>query len=408
MLNCYIQSNTYLIGDGMKKSRKRWVFPVLILLLAAGGGFYYFKTQKAAKTEQAVLSTVTVTRGDIEDVVTSQGKLEPKDYVDVGTQVSGQLKILHVAIGDTVKKGDLLAEIDPQVYEAKVEADLASIRTLQAQVQQQNAQIELAKQQHQRNLDLYKVKAISEDALQTTQSQLKVAQAQLSALQAQIQQQQSALDGDRANLGYTKIYAPMDGTVVSQATKQGQTVNASQSAPVIVQLANLDIMTVRAQVAEADVMRLKTGMPVYFTTLGGTRKWNATVRQILPTPQTVNDVVLYDVLVDVDNTDRQLMQGMSTQMFFVVAKADDVLTVPVSALGRHLSKQDNESGQAYRVKIQGQAEPALIRIGLMDRTSAEVKSGLKEGDILTVTAPSVKKDNAQGGGQRRMGGGPRL
>ncbi len=396
----------------MKQSRKTWILPVLILLLAAGGGVYYFKTQKAGKTDQAAASTVTVTRGDIEDAVTSQGKLEPKDYVDVGTQVSGQLKTLHVAIGDTVKKGDLLAEIDPQVYQAKVEADLASIRTLQAQVQQQNAQIDLAKQQHQRNLDLYKVKAISEDALQTTQSQLKVSQAQLSALQAQIQQQKSALDGDRANLGYTKIYAPMDGTVVSQSTKQGQTVNASQSAPVIVQLANLDIMTVRAQVAEADVMRLKTGVQVYFTTLGGTRKWNAAVRQILPTPQTVNDVVLYDVLVDVDNTDRQLMQGMSTQMFFVVAKADDVLTVPVSALGRHLAKQDNETGQAYRVKLQGQSEPTLIRVGLMDRTNAEVKSGLKDGDVLTVTAPSVKKDNNQNNSQRRMGGppggGPRL
>lgn len=383
----------------------------MILLLAAGGGIYYFKIQKAVTTNQAATTVVTVTRGDIEDVVTSQGKLEPKDYVDVGTQVSGQLKILHVAIGDTVKKGDLLAEIDPQVYQAKVEADLASIRTLQAQVQQQNAQIELAKQQHQRNLDLYKVKAISEDALQTTQSQLKVSQAQLSALQAQIQQQQSSLDGDRANLGYTKIYAPMGGTVVSQTTKQGQTVNASQSAPVIVQLANLDIMTVRAQVAEADVMRLKTNMPVYFTTLGGTRKWNATVRQILPTPQTVNDVVLYDVLVDVDNTDRQLMQGMSTQMFFVVAKAEDVLTVPVSALGRHLAKQDDATGQAYRVKLQGQSEPTLIRVGLMDRTNAEVKAGLKKGDILTITAPPVKKDNNQGNGQRRMGGpggGPRL
>jgi macrolide-specific efflux system membrane fusion protein len=395
----------------MKKLRKTWLLPVVVLLLLAGGGVYYFKTQKTARTDQAATSTVTVTRGDIEDVVTSQGKLEPRDFVDVGTQVSGQLKTLHVAIGDTVKKGDLLAEIDPEVYESKVEADLASIKTLQAQVQQQNAQIELAKQQNQRNLDLFKVKAISEDALQTTESQLKVAQAQLSALQAQIQQQQSALDGDRANLGYTKIYAPMDGTVVSQTTKQGQTVNASQSAPVIVQLANLDIMTVRAQVAEADVMRLKTGMPVYFTTLGGTRKWNAAVRQILPTPQTVNDVVLYDVLVDVDNTDRQLMQGMSTQMFFVVAKAENVLTIPVAALGRHLAKQDNETGQAYRVTLPGKTEPSIIRIGLMDRTNAEVKSGLNEGDTVIIAAAPVKKDAAQGG-QRRMGGpgggGPRL
>ena len=322
---------------------------VFILCGAAGLALRWHKSADAADSGR--METVAVERGDMEDIVTAQGKLEPKEYVDVGTQVSGQLGKLNVDIGDNVSKGQLLAEIDPRVYEAKVEADKARIRTLQAQIVQQDAQTLLARRQNARNETLFRADAISRDALETTQSQLKVAQAQLAALRAQVEEEQSTLEGDEANLGYTRIYAPMDGTVVSQSAKEGQTVNASQSAPIIVQLANLNVMTVRAQVAEADVPRLSAGMPVYFTTLGSQRRWNATVRQILPTPETVNDVVLYNVLVDVGNADGQLMTGMSAQMFFVAASARDALILPVSALGRRLPDLDDASGQAYRVNV---------------------------------------------------------
>ncbi len=391
--------------------RKNWLKTVLVLLLVAGAAYAWITLRPATGSAKAdALTTVTVARGDIEDVITAQGKLEPKDYVDVGTQVSGQLKQLHVEIGDIVAKGQLLAEIDPQVYQAKVDADQARLRTLQAQIMQQNAQVDLARQQHERNEALFKVQAISQDALDTTQSQLKVTQAQLAALKAQVEEEQSGLNGDQANLGYTKIYAPMDGTVVAQSTKEGQTVNASQSAPIIVQLANLGTMTVRAQVAEADVSRLATGMPVYFTTLGSKRRWDATVRQILPTPQTVNDVVLYDVLVDVDNKDGQLMTGMSTQMFFVAASAKNILTLPSSALGKHLAKQDDETGDAYEVKIPSGSETAtkIIRVGLLSRTLAEVKSGLAEGDTVVPPVQDAKTEGSAGQGGRRGGFGPRL
>jgi macrolide-specific efflux system membrane fusion protein len=397
----------------MAKKRGGFMKPLFLIVAVAaiaGAGWYAFKARAAGGKDAGGVPTVTVAKGDIEDTVTAQGKLEPKEYVDVGTQVSGQLKKLYVDIGDTVKKGDLLAEIDPQVYQAKVAADQAALKSLQAQVGEKNASIKLAREQYARNEKLYKIQAISQDALQTAQSQLNVYLAQLSALNAQIEQQQSSLNGDEANLGYTKIYAPMDGTVVSQSTKEGQTVNASQTAPIIVQLANLDVMTVRAQVAEADIPRLKEGMPVYFTTLGSTRRWNATVRQILPTPETVNDVVLYDVLVDVDNKDRGLMTGMSTQMFFVVSSAKDVLTVPVAALGKHLTRKDNASGEAYRVTAMenGKPAPKVIYIGMQDRTNAEIKSGLSEGDVVAL--PVAQTASAQG--QQKPGGGrgrmPRL
>lgn len=280
---------------------------------------------------------VVVETGSLEDVVTAQGKLEPKQYVDMGAQISGQLKKIHVRIGQTVKAGDLLAEIDSRVYESRVRANRARLKTLQAQRAQQEAQGVLAKQMHERNRTLIKSKAISIETLQISEATLSAAVAQLAAIDAQIEEAQSTLDGDLANLSYTRIFAPIAGTVVSQLAREGQTLNANQMAPIILQIANLDVMTVRAQVAEADVMRLNTGTPVYFTTLGSqSRRWQADVRQILPSPEIITDVVLYNALVDVDNTDRQLMTGMSTQMFFVLAKAEAVPVVAVTALGQRL------------------------------------------------------------------------
>ena len=383
---------------------------ILVLAIAGSGGWYLLGGDTGRKDTAS--SAVAATKDDIEDVVLAQGKLEPKTYVDVGTQVSGQLEKLHVAIGDPVKQGDLLAEIDPQVYQSKVDSDQAALKSLQAQIVENNARIDLANAQYRRNLNLYKIKAVSQDVLQTAQSQLKVYRAQLATLQAQIEQQQSSLNGDLANLGYTKIYAPMSGTVVSQSVKEGQTVNASQSAPVIVTLADLDIMTVRAQVAEADIGRLKEGMSVWFTTLGSTRRRDAKINQILPTPVTVNDVVLYDALVDAENKDRTLMTGMSTQMFFVVASVEDALTIPVTALGKHLAKQDDATGQAYRVTIieNGTKTDKVVRVGIQDRAKAEIKSGLKEGDQIVLPVPKEGngQSQSQNGPGARAGGGPRL
>ncbi len=395
-----------------KMTWKLWKYSFVLVILALAGLVALRSYAVQSDSGTGLSSTVTVARGDIEDIVTAQGKLEPKEYVDVGTQVSGQLKKLYVEIGDNVPKGQLLAEIDPQVYQAKVEADQARLKTLQAQILEQNAQIRLARQQQARNEALFKAKAVSRDALEITQSQLSVAEAQLDALQAQVEEQKSTLEGDQANLGYTKIYAPMDGTVVAQSTKQGQTVNASQSAPTIVQLANLDVMTARAQVAEADVSRLSVGMPVYFTTLGSQRRWNASVRQILPTPETVNDVVLYNVLVDVDNKDKQLMTGMSTQMYFVAGSARNVLALPATALGRRLAKQDDATGQAYQITLANgkTAEKKTVHVGLISRTEAEIRSGLSESDKVSIEQQTTPSGSQQAGGRnnRRGGFGPRL
>jgi macrolide-specific efflux system membrane fusion protein len=218
-----------------------------------------------------------------------------------------------------------------------------------------------------------------------------VAKAQVESIAAQIQETESNLRGNRTNLGFTKIYAPMAGTVTTMPAREGQTLNANQTTPTVLQVANLDIMTVRANVAEADVSRLKEGMAVYFTTLGNTeRRWQGKVRQILPSPQIVNDVVLYDVLIDVKNEGRQLMTGMTTQVFFIFGKAENATIIPAEALTRPVPKEDSELGKAYRVAVMTETgrEQRVIHIGLQTRTQAEVKGGLKSGERILVNRPA--------------------
>ena len=402
-----------------KARRKKLTWGLAMLGVIAGGWYWYGDAEQTPAGD--ITRPITVTRGNIEEVVTSQGKLEAKQYVDVGTQVSGQLKEIHVDIGDAVTKGQLLAEIDPRVYQAQVEAGEAHLNSLRAQLDQQKAAAVLAEQNLKRNQNLIAVNAVSQQALQETESQAAVARAQVEAIEAQIQETESNLKASRTNLGYAKIYAPMSGTVTTLPTKEGQTLNANQTAPTVLQIANLDVMTVRAQVAEADVSRIKENMPAYFTTLGNSeRRWTGTVRQILPTPQIVNDVVLYDVLIDVKNEGRQLMTGMTTQVFFILGKAENALIIPTEILTRRVANEDNQNGRAYRVTMVKDSgrEARVIHVGLQSRTQAEVVDGLKEGDQIAVNRPaggaglatpsnSQQRANSAGNAQR-FNRGPQL
>lgn len=206
-----------------------------MLVLAASIGFWFYRA-KSAGSDQELLeeTTVVIGYGDIEENVTAQGKLEPKEYVDVGAQVTGQLMKLHVELGDIVKTGQLLAEIDPRIYAARVEAGEARINNLQAQLVEQEALILFAGRLYKRNQTLYLTKAVSLEALQDSESNNKAALARANSIRAQLKEIQSTLSGDRTNLGYTKIFAPMDGTVVQQSARAGQTLNANQQTPTII------------------------------------------------------------------------------------------------------------------------------------------------------------------------------
>lgn len=386
---------------------------LLALTAAVGAGWYSFAGSEQ-KPSTGGLRPIAVTQGTIEELITAQGQLEPKEYVDVGTQVSGQLKQIHVKIGDTVEKGRLLAEIDSRVYEARVEADVARMKSLQAQLNEQQAQRTLAEQNLTRNRNLMAANAISRQVLQESEAEAAVAKARIEVTLAQLKEVESNLHGNRTNLEFTKIHAPMAGTVTTMPAREGQTLNANQTAPIILQIANLDTMTVRAQVAEADVTRLKEGMSAYFTTLGNSeRRWEGKVRQILPSPEVLNDVVLYHVLIDVQNEDRHLMTGMSTQVFFIFGQAVDVPIIPAEALNQRVADADNAMGKAYRVHILTESGPEerVIHAGLQTRTQAQVTVGLEAGERILVKRPGVSdtpERTTRQGGWRRFGGGPRL
>ncbi len=370
------------------------LFSVAILslgLVSWGGYTYYAQTIVAQEAgEKARFATVEI--GSVESVVSSQGTLEPKNYVDVGAQVSGMIKNLYVDIGDDVKTGQLIAEIDPDTYNTQMRRDEANLKKLEAQKAQQEALIKQAKTKLKRNQRLLKERAVSAEIVEDSQTDLDIAVAQLLSLEAQIEEAQATLEGDKINLNYTKIYATMDGTVVDKSVVEGQTINSSQSAPDIVQIADLDVMTVWAEVAEADITHIKEGMPVYFTTLGSSRKWTATVRQVLPTPEEINDVILYNVLVDVENKDRELMTSMTTQMFFVLSNAENVPVIPKAALVEPLPDQNTKEGAAYKVyvlKPNQTTEERIILVGAMDRTKAAVVSGLDVGEMVSLEVKTI-------------------
>lgn len=396
----------------MTRKTKSIVWILLLTFALAGGGYAYYAKQSPA--QQKAHEVVSVTRATLEDSVSAQGKLEPKDYVDVGVQVSGQLKKLYVDIGDVVKVGDLIAELDPQVYESKVTADQAKLASLRAQLAQQEAQATFDTLDLKRADTLLKTHAMSKQDWETKSTALQVSRAAVDSYKAQIDEAEANLKSDQINLGYTKIYAPMDGIVSEKIAREGQTLNANQTTPTIVQVANLDVMTIRAQVAEADVMKLKAGMEAKFSTLGSLDKtWTGKIRQILPTPEVVNDVVLYDALIDVENKERDLMNGMSTQDTFRIARAENVLTIPARALGRRLPDKDKDGAQAYQVHVieAGTSVRREILVGLMTRSAVEVKSGLSEGDSVLLSAGGQDKgERAPGttGEARKMPGGARI
>ena len=238
-------------------------------------------------------------------------------------------------------------------------------------------------------------KATSEEAHDNADAQRKVLAAQIAALESQLQQARSQLEADRANLGYTRITAPMAGTVVDILARLGQTLNANQQAPLILRIADLDTMTVWAQVAEADVARLVPGMQAWFTTLGRPdRRRSGTLRQLLPTPVVVNNVVLYNALFDVANQEHDLLPQMSAQVFIVAVHVENAPLVPMAAL-RFTGRCDVRGGGKATVQaiVDGKPMERTVEIAAANRVTADLKSGLAAGDVVLL-------DNAPAGAAR--------
>ncbi|GAC1037743.1 pyoverdine export/recycling transporter periplasmic adaptor subunit PvdR [Pseudomonas sp. No.117] len=346
--------------------------------------------------------TVLVSRADIQSQVTALGTLQPRRYVDVGAQASGQILRLHVEPGSEVEAGQLLVEIDPATQRARVEAGHAQIDALQAQLAEQRALQTLASQQHRRQLALARGNATREEDVQGAKAQLDASAARVRGLEAQIRQARAGLRRDEAELGYTRIYAPLSGTVVAVDAREGQTLNAQQQTPLILRIARLSPMTLWAQVSEADISRIKPGMTTWFTLLSGDpRRWQGKVRQILPVPPRPLEqsnqgggspvggqggqhrVVLYTVLIDVDNEDRALMADMTAQVSFVVDQATAVPSLPVAAV-----QDDGRGGRlAWVLDTDGKPKARQLEVGLSDRQRIQIRNGLVEGERVLVDPP---------------------
>lgn len=370
---------------------KRWGAVALVVVAVVGGALWW------ANRPVTTYQSTAVVRGEVEATVTAIGTVQPRRYVDVGAQVSGQITRLLVTPGTQVEKGALLVEIDPSVQRATVDAGRASLAGLSAQLAEQQAQHQLAQQQMSRQQQMARDGATREEDLQTAEAQLKGAAARIEHLKAQITQTQATLKADEVRLGYTRIYAPMAGTVVAVDAREGQTLNATYQTPSILRIADLTAMTVWTDVSEADVRRVKEGMPVYFTTLGSAdqekpRRWSSQVRQVLPapaantaaaagtntgTPAPATKAVAYTVLFDVDNVDAELMPQMTAQVVFVTARAEDALAVPLIAL-----KNDAKSGDyvAQVLNAKRQPESRQVRVGVRSRHQVQVLEGLQEGE----------------------------
>lgn len=359
---------------------------------------------------EPVVATAKVTRGTMEQTVEATGTLEPKELVSVGAQVSGRLDELNVAVGDVVHQGDLIGKIDPRTATNSLDTARADLANMKAQAAGAKATLARQKLAYQRQQALGAGEATSQQDFETARQELQSAQASYDALLAQIRAAEVSVNTAEVQLGFTKITAPMDGVVVAIVTKQGQTVNSVQSAPTIVILAKLDVMTVKAEVSEADVIDVKPDLPVYFTILGDPdKRYEAKLRLIEPAPESiVNEVdststssssstsdsaIYYNALFEVPNEDGRLRALMTAKVSIVLARRANALMIPSTALGAK-----GKDG-TYTVRVKGKDGKIVsrkVRIGIDNNISAEVLSGLKEGESVVVGEAKASKTSDQG------------
>ncbi|GGF77951.1 hemolysin secretion protein D [Azorhizobium oxalatiphilum] len=405
-------------GSGGRPPRRkgRWLLAAALLLLL--GGFWYYRSANTVRPADAYTSAAAAA-GDIEESVLATGILKPVRFVAVGAQASGRLLKMHVKLGQVVKAGDLIAEIDDLTQQNALrtaEADLANMRAQreEKQVTLKYAELTLARQTRMLTQTI-----TSQADYETAASTVGTTRAQIAALDAQIASAEVAVETARVNLGYTRITAPTDGTILALVTQEGQTVNASQSAPTIAILGDVGTMTVRTEISEADVVKVKPGQAVYFTILGAPdQPYHATLESIEPAPESVksdssfsststasssssssssstSSAIYYNGVFNVPNPDGKLRTYMTAEVHIVLGSAKGVLTIPAAALGTVAA---DGSYAVQVIKSDGTLEPRTVTIGLNDKVTAEVKSGLKAGERVVTGRRSASGAATQQGG----------
>lgn len=380
-----------LMNSKIKPSKTMAAACVAILMLLAG-----VVVQQSSSTDQGPVEFVTVSRGDIEKTVLATGTLKPSLQVNVGAQVNGQLTKVHVRQGDQVQKGQLLAEIDPTLQLSELRKSQAELASAEAQKRSAVVTLRQFQLELNRQLRLDRDRAGTKSILEQAQARVATQKAQIEVNQAEIVRAQMSLETAQANLGFTRIGAPIDGVVLGIVTQEGQTIVSSQSAPTILVLADVSTMSVHTRISEADILKVKVGQPLWFHVLAEPqRRYDSQMQAIQDAPtQALQDnngdnssqdqpsAVYYNGMFNIANPQGVLRTSMTAQVFVVVEQAKNALLLPVAALGA----EQGENRYQVQVLKQGRAESRLIKVGINDRQFVEVLEGLQEGEQVMVTA----------------------
>lgn len=381
--------------------RKRAFLLSAGLLAVAGGAALLRPWTQFGRDGVGPVITVQARQGDIEDAVLASGTLEPARLVSVGAQVSGRLVALNVALGERVEAGQLVGEIDSVPQENAVRKAQATLASLQAQRARARAMLRQAQLAHRRQADILSGHAGTQQDYEVAEAAHEGLKADLANLEAQIEGASVDVAVARTNLGYTRITAPIDGTVVAIVTRQGQTVISAQAAPTIVKLADLATMSVKAKVSEADVGRLKPGTPVVLTPLAQPdRRYETSLRTIDPAPdqilaeasaanqassagQGANEAIYFNARFEIDNPDGLLRPLMTAQVSFVLARVRGAILVPTAAVRR----SGDGRGQVTVLDGEGRPQDRPVRTGLAVGTDIQIVDGVRAGEAVVLAGP---------------------
>lgn len=387
----------------MFKGKRNYIVIGLALLSAISGGAYYFLKDKE---EPVHYNTVKSRIGDIEEVVLATGIIHPFEKVEVGSQVTGQIKKIHVAINQPVKAGQLLVEIRSDNQKDALKDAEYNLANYQAQLLSREVSLEKADLRYKRQKSMLTSDATSQADVDDSRIAWEQAKADIMEIKTRIKQAQNALNTAQTNLDYTTIRSPINGVVVAIPVSEGQTINANQTTPTVVQIAQVDKVIIKPEIAEADIVKIKAGMPLYFNILGETGKtYHSHLKSIDIGPTTLSDQGKSNIAVpssnsgiyyygsfDYPNTDKSFRMSMSAQVSIVVNKAEKAVIVPVEAI------QVNKDGKDTVTILKGTSkEVRIVETGLNNKIDTEIKSGLAadESVILNDSKSESKKKNSK-------------
>jgi macrolide-specific efflux system membrane fusion protein len=363
----------------------RKFFLVALILIVISAIYYSFERQRKASLEPRLI-TEEVQIADLVEVVQAAGVLQPRVKVDVGAQVSGQVRKIHVHLGQQVKRGDVLVSLDPEFARNEVYQAEAALAQQDALIESRQADLKLARSELSRLQRLLAGEAAAAIDFERAEVELLKLQADLSGQTANLKSLQAQLYKRRLALGYATITAPIDGVVVNLPVQEGQIVISVQISPVLVTLANMDEITVRTRVPEADISAVRVGHKTRFITLSGEgQSYEGVVRVIQPVPERAGNAVFYNVMFEVDNRARKLLPDMTVQVKIATGEAKGVLTIPTVALG---ARADDGGFFVQVVDAKGSTHLRKIRSGLQDGSKVQVLEGLKAGERVLLAPPS--------------------